>query len=374
MPGAIPPSARPGFAAFGRAGDSLIIRLGGSTHGRNVAAGVAEGGERCPGAVARGMCRFQELLVGISSRHRAPPDRYSYCRGCARVRGVPLPDAVSVRRPYRGPRHAVERQLPCAHGRGAGGLGLRVDDARERVGVSRRLAGGRPRRDGGARRGIADADRRVRRQRPSDRSVPRAGAGVSPRRGRRLARSRPAGPDSQALHAGRGEPLRRRRPRRLWQGVRAQLLRDLRPRVHEPRPLPRPGVGVQGGVPGSLHPGEAAGGDAGVPLGRRERSARSGRRADADRRRAAQYAGRMDPARRADPLQDQAQWRQPGGRFRARGPDRSHRQSRPAGARREGLEVPAGFQRGLPERGLPARVHAQGARGHARPASTASFI
>ena len=63
-----------------------------------------------------------------------------------------------------------------------GGVGLRLDDARQRVGVSRRRAGRRPRRDEGAGRRAAAGDGGVRRARPSDRSLPRARARVPPRR------------------------------------------------------------------------------------------------------------------------------------------------------------------------------------------------
>ena len=76
--------------------------------------------------------------------------------------------------------------------------------------------------------------------RPSHRSVPRARARV-PRAAAAdvSARARAAGADPQALHARRRQRVRRRHPRRVRQGVRRELLRDLRPVVHEPAICPR---------------------------------------------------------------------------------------------------------------------------------------
>ena len=78
-----------------------------------------------------------------------------------------------------------------------------------------------------------------------------------------------------------------------------------------------------------------------------------------------EHARGVDSARRPDPLQDQAQRRQPRRRLRARRPHRSHRQPRAGGARRARLEVLARLQRRLPERRLPARVPAARPRGDA---------
>ena len=146
------------------------------------------------------------------------------------------------RAPYQFGGRSVDRvtllnvELPGAHRRRPRGLGLRVDDARQRVGVSRGLAGRRPRRDEGACRRAARRHRRLRRDGPSDRSLPRARAGVSARRGRRCraAQALPtpipklctlvvASAFDAALHDAYGKAFG------------AEQLRDLRPRVHEPR-------------------------------------------------------------------------------------------------------------------------------------------
>ena len=112
----------------------------------------------------------------VAGRPRVAPARCPDCRGPAHVRGASLPRAVPVRRAHRRPRHHPERQLPCPDRRRHGRLGLRVDAAGERLGVSRGALRRQPRRDDVARRRAAPAHRRVRRQRPSDRPVPRARA------------------------------------------------------------------------------------------------------------------------------------------------------------------------------------------------------
>ncbi len=106
---------------------------------------------------------------------------------------------------------------------------LRLDDARERLGVPGRFPGRRPRRDADARRPAARRHRGLRRQRASDRSVPGARTRVPARRRRRLARAVAADSDSQAVHAGGRERVRRGDPRRLRQSVRPERVRDLWP-------------------------------------------------------------------------------------------------------------------------------------------------
>ncbi len=169
-------------------------------------------------------------------------------------------------------------------------------------------------------------------------------------------------PDPEALRARRRQRVRRRPSRRVRQGVQDELLRHVRSVVRQPGSVRRSGLGVQGRVSRSLRAVGAAAGDARVSLGWGERSARGERRARADRRRASEHAGGVDSARRPDPLQDQAQRRQPRGRHRSHPSHRSHRHARQRRAARGGLEVPARLQRGLSERAVPDRVPAARAR------------
>ncbi len=206
----------------------------------------------------------------------------------------------------------------------------------------------------------------LRRARPSDRSLSCARARVPARCRRGLVGARARRAHPQAVHARRRQRVRRGDSRRLRQGVRRQQLRDLRLVVHDARPVARPRAGVQGRVPRSLRPGRAARDDPGLSFGRRERSARGGRRPDADRRRAAEDARGVDSARRPDALQDQAERRQPRRRRRSHRPHRSDREPRGGGPRRRRLEVPARLQRGLSERRLPARLPQARARGDAQ--------
>ena len=91
--------------------------------------------------------------------HRSAPHRHAHRRGPSHLRGVPLSGALSVRRAVGRSRHPPQRHLPRAHQRRPRGVGLRVDDAGQRLGVSRRLAGCRARRDEGAGRRAARRSR-----------------------------------------------------------------------------------------------------------------------------------------------------------------------------------------------------------------------
>ncbi len=307
----------------------------------------------------------------VAGRPRVAPARCPDRRGPAHVRGASLPRAVPVRRAHRRPRHDPERRPPCPDRRRHGRLGLRVDAAGERLGVPGGALRRQPRRDDVARRRAAPAHRGVRRQRPSDRPVSRARARLRQGRGGHVARAAADRPDSEAVHAGGGERVRRRPPRCLRQGLRRQLLRDVRCRLHAPRPVARPRACLRGGVPRSLRAVGAAGTDAGLPFGRRQRPHRRRRRDGAARRRAAQLARGVDRPGWVDALQDQAEWRQRRGRLRSDRPHRSHRPADPGVAGRR-LEVPARFQRGVPERPIPAGSAGAGQGGDRRTDSPAS--
>ncbi len=190
-------------------------------------------------------------------------------------------------------------QLPRAHGQRTRGVGFRVDAARQRVGVSGGPLRDRPWRDAGAGRRGPQADRRLRRGGASGRPGTRARSSVCEGRQRAGAVEVAALPDTAARGAGRLERVRRGAPRRVRQGVRRQLVRDLRVEIHEPRSVTRSGQGVQGRVSRSLRAGASAADDAGVSFRRRERPAGTGRREDEAGRRAAQYARGVDPSRRA---------------------------------------------------------------------------
>ena len=88
--------------------------------------------------------------------------------------------------------------------------------------------------------------------------------------------------------------------------------------------------------------------------------------ARADRRRAARHAGRVDRARRPARLQDEAQRRQPRPPTSSASSRIDRVVTRVQAARRvPRLEVPPRLQRGLPERRVPDRGAAAGARGDA---------
>ena len=165
----------------------------------------------------------------------------------------------------------------------------------------------------------------------------------------------PVQPDPEVVHPRGGESLRRRHPRRLWQGVRREQLRHLLEGAHAAGSLARSRATVRRRVPGSLHPVRAARHHARVPFGGRERCHRAGGPQGAARRRLAEHAGRVDRARRPDPFQDQAEWRQRRAGLRSHHARRPRRAYGDAGASCPRLALHAGFQRGLPGRGLPAR-------------------
>ena len=202
------------------------------------------------------------------------PRRHPRRRRRSRLRGASLPDALPVRRSFGGSGHHPQCQLPGSHRRGSRGLGLRIDDARQRLGLSWRVARDRARRDDRARRRDVPRHGRMRRDRASHRSVPRARAGIPPLGRGGHTRARPARAHPEAVHARRRQRLRRRAARRVWQGVRGEQLRHVRIHVHAARSVARPRRGVHGRVPRSLRAGVAAAAHAGVPLRRRERSAR----------------------------------------------------------------------------------------------------
>ena len=145
-------------------------------------------------------------------RDRGSPERYSDPGSPSRVRGLPVPRAVPVRRPIRRSGHAPERQVPRAHQRRPRIVWLRLDDAGQRVGVSRAPPGRGARRDAGARRrdcatsprDCDDKGHPIDLFRVLEPAVSAAPPLTSPR-----AQALPV-PDSQALHAGGRERLRRR--------------------------------------------------------------------------------------------------------------------------------------------------------------------
>ncbi len=223
-----------------------------------------------------------------SGSGRLASDGHPHRLGRSPVRRVPLPRAVPVRRPVGRSRHDPQRQLPCAHSRrrrgGEGRVGLRVDDARQRVGVSRRVPRRGSRSHEGAGRRAPAADGRVRRTRSSDRPLPSARARVSARRGGRVHHARAPGAHPEALHARRRQRLRCGDSRRLRQGVRRERLRDLRSVVHDARSVGGPRCCVQGGVPRSIRAVCAACDDAPLPFDWGQRSAGGCGRPDADQR------------------------------------------------------------------------------------------
>ena len=197
------------------------------------------------------------ILWPRSGRVRCPPDRHPYRRGPPRLRGLHLSRAVHVRRTLGLRRHAPERRRPGAHRKREGGLGLRVDAARQCLVVPQRAVRCLARSDAGAGRRSAPHHRRLHGAWASCRSGPCARSGVPARRGRGQPHPVAAGVDSEALHAGRREPVRCGASRRIRQGVRRQRLRDLHARVHERRLVARPRAGVQGRVSRSLRAGKS---------------------------------------------------------------------------------------------------------------------
>ena len=248
--------------------DAVTMTSRGFTQTSDVAPHAAE--ERLPvaDAAACGLCRRP-----CSRRHRFSAHRHWHRRGDPPVRGLQVPGALSVRRSNGRQRDADQRQLPGENGRREGSVGLRVDDAGKRLGVSGGVPGRWAGRHEGAGRRVEPDHRGLSREGASRRSVSRARNTVSARRRGAVERARTVGSDSEALHARRRQCVRRRDSRRLRQGVRRELLRDLRSVVHDPRPVARSRPRVQGGVSRSVRPGHASCEHAGVPFRRRQRSA-----------------------------------------------------------------------------------------------------
>ena len=241
---------------------------------------------------------------------RIPPHRHPDRRGQPSVRGFPLPDAVSVRRTDGRSRHAAATSTAAcgpASGREAWGFGSMTlgnawafpaapQDAG--LGAMKALAGR-----------LRSRHRRLRRDGAPRRSGPRARPGLPSRRDAAFGQPGAAGADSQAVHARGGERLRRRAARRVRQSASASAATRPTARSHMSRDL-SPISGRRSTASISIATCRLRRGrDAGLPLGRRERSARGGRRPQRDRRRAAEHARGVDSARRAHPLQDQAEWR-----------------------------------------------------------------
>ena len=205
-------------------------------------------------------------LALATSGARLAPHRYPRGRGHPRVRTPHVPRALHVRRAIGGSRDDPERAGPGTHGGRCRGLGIRVDDPGQRLGVSEGLAGRRPERDDGARRVLPRRDGGLRRGGASPRPLARARAGV-PAGGRGpRSRAQPRASDPQAVHAGGGEPVRCGHPRRLWQGVRREQLRHVLEGAHAPGSLARPRPAVRRRVPRPLRARPAAPDDAGLPF------------------------------------------------------------------------------------------------------------
>ena len=208
-------------------------------------------------------------------RHsRVPPHRYPRRQRRSSLRGVSLPRALPVRRAHGRSRDDPQRQLPCADGRRPRGLGIRVDDARQRLGLPRGAARRRARRhDRAGDRAAAqtaacdEAGHPIDLFRALEPAYLRAADAVS--RARALATPMPklctlvvASAFDAAIHDAYGKAFgvscyETYGPRFM----RRDLSQDL-------------GPAVQGRVSGSLRAVRAPADDAGVPLRRGVRSAR----------------------------------------------------------------------------------------------------
>ena len=263
--------------------------LGWTRRGWTVAARTAHAGRR---GSAR---RARPVRSESRSRDRGlPSHRHQDRRDRIPVRRVRLSESLPVRRAFGRSGDAAQRHLPGADGRRPRGVGVRLDDAWKCVGLPGRVAGGRPRRDEGARGRSPRGDCRMPGARASHRSLPVTRARISARREGTVGGTQAAGSDSETLHAGRRQRVRRGNPRCLWESVRGELLRHVRPPLHDPRPVVRPRTTLCRRVPGPICAVISAWPDARIPLGRSKRCARSGRRSRPDRRRPAEHARGVD--------------------------------------------------------------------------------
>ena len=212
-------AARPARISFAH---SIIDRRASTARSRYLSPSVTQSSGRRlrgPDPAARGLPRQR-----LTSRHRHAPHRHSHRLGRPPVRGVSLPRAVPVRRTIGRSGDGPQRQLPRADNRRERCVGLRVDDARQRLGVSRRAARARSGGDESPGRRAAARDGGLRRAWPSHRSLSRARARISARRRHGFWCSDPPDANSEAVHARRRERVRRRDSRRVRQGVRRQRL------------------------------------------------------------------------------------------------------------------------------------------------------
>ena len=171
----------------------------------------------------------------------------------------------------------------------------------------------------------------------------RAAADVSAARGLRRAHS-------QAVHARRRQRVRRGDSRRVRQGVRRELLRDVRPVVHDAAICPPISAQRSRASTSTATFRRAAARRMPVfhSVGASDPLEAADVR-DADRRRVAEHAGGVDSARRPDPVQDQAERRQSRCRLRARRAHRSGREPR----RRRRAALRTGSTRSISTRAVP---------------------
>ena len=162
----------------------------------------------------------------------------------------------------------------------------------------------------------------------------------------------------EVVHAGDGQPLRRRHPRRVRQGARPELLPHLRPRVHELRLGALPGAGVQGRIPEPLRLARPEAAHAALSPDRRRRSSHRRRYNPPDQRRSAGDPARVDPLQRPHPSQDQAERQRSRVGREPRAIDRQDNGRNAAEARRVQMGLLARLQREVPQREVPAGLPA----------------
>ena len=289
-----------------------------------------------------------------SGRVRRSPQRHPYRRGAPRLRGLHLSRALHVRRTLGLRRHAPERRHPRAHRRRQGGLGLRVDAARQCLVVPERAVRCLARRDAGAGRRSAPHRRRLRRSMGIRsiwpvRSIPQflraadavsrtaVAAGVD---SAACARWSSSSPFDAALHDAYGKVF----------GVSAYatytrefMNGDLvaRPRRRSSRASTSIATCRQGRRPTMPVFHSVGASDPIEPSDVKQRVERW----------PAEHAGGVDPARWPDSLQDQAERRQPARRSSIASIRIDRVVSRVLPSRGvQRLEVSARLQRGLPER------------------------
>ena len=177
---------------------------------------------------------------------------------------------------------------------------------------------------------------------------PRARTGVSEGGRRDIARDEAGAADSQALHAGDGEPRGCSDTRRLRTAARPQRLSRIRQGVRPLRPgaLPRP-AGIPRRVPGCIRLTQGRPAHPHVPLGGSVGRPDRGGGEEADRRRTSGIARGMDSVQRHHRDQDQAERQRPG---LGRGPGGGNRPGGDGGAgeaRRPRVDLLPRFQRAL---------------------------